>query len=197
VVSSTTATIFSKSHGYIVGNRVRLTAGSSAALDGHEFDVATKTDHTFTIAVPSGTPSDLTAGLRLRRVKPPIYWTGSGSFVRAVGGIPPVGPTYKRMRSCGWAAYFQNRLIIPDGRDQVMISDFLDSDTYDPFWQSFRAGAGSEVLVIMGDYSTGGCAVSADRVRHACRTGPWFYSAGNVRRAARLGHKWPDCSSDG
>ena len=35
VVSSTTATIFSKSHGYVVGYRIRLTAGSAAALDGH------------------------------------------------------------------------------------------------------------------------------------------------------------------
>jgi hypothetical protein len=148
VVSSTTATIFSKSHGYIVGNRVRLTAGSSAALDGHEFDVATKTDHTFTIAVPSGTPSDLTAGLRLRRVKPPLYWTGSGSFVRAAAGVPAEGPTYKRMRSVGWASYIQNRLIIPDGRDQVAISDYLNGDLYDPFWASFRTGAGGDDFVV-------------------------------------------------
>jgi hypothetical protein len=148
VVSSTTATIFSKSHGYIVGNRIRLTAGSSAALDGHEFDVATKTDHTFTIAVPSGTPSDLTAGLRLRRVKPPLYWTGTGSFVRAAAGVPAEGPTYKKMRSVAWASYIQNRLIIPDGRDQVAISDYLDADLYDPFWASFRTGAGGGDFVV-------------------------------------------------
>ncbi|NBW21425.1 MAG: hypothetical protein EBR82_77050, partial [Caulobacteraceae bacterium] len=148
VVSSTTATIYSKNHGYIVGNRVRLTAGSSAALDGHEFDVATKTDHTFTITVPSGTASDLTAGLRLRRVKPPLYWTGTGSFVRAAGGVPAEGPTYKKMRSVGWASYIQNRLIIPDGLDQVAISDYLDADLYDPFWQSFRTGAGGGDFVV-------------------------------------------------
>jgi len=148
VVSAATGTIFSKSHGYVVGDRVRLTDGSSAALDGHEFDVATKTDHTFTIAVPSGTASDLTAGLRLRRVKPPIYWTGTGSFVRAAGGIPAEGPTYKKMRSVPWAAYIQNRLIIPDGRDQVAISDYLDADLYDPLWQSFRAGAGGSDYIV-------------------------------------------------
>jgi hypothetical protein len=162
VVSSTTATIFSKSHGYIVGNRIRLTAGSSTALDGHEFDVATKTDHTFTIAVPSGTASDLTAGLRLRRVKPPIYWTGTGSFVRAAGGVPAAGPTYKGMRSVAWAAYISNRLVIPDGRDQVAISDYLDADVYDPFWQSFRAGAGgSDYIVAVHPWVEGSALVFA------------------------------------
>jgi hypothetical protein len=162
VVSSTTATIFSKSHGYVVGDRIRLTAGSAAALDGHEFDVATKTDHTFTIAVPSGTASDLTAGLRLRRVKPPIYWTGTGSFVRAEGGIPAEGPTYKKMRSVPWASYIQNRLIIPDGRDQVAISDYLDADLYDPFWQSFRAGAGgSDYIVAVHPWVEGSALVFA------------------------------------
>ena len=162
VVSSTTATIFSKSHGYIVGNRIRLTAGSAAALDGHEFDVATKTDHTFTIAVPSGTASDLTTGLRLRRVKPPIYWTGTGSFVRAAGGVPAAGPTYKGMRSVAWAAYISNRLVIPDGRDQVAISDYLDADVYDPFWQSFRAGAGgSDYIVAVHPWVEGSALVFA------------------------------------
>jgi hypothetical protein len=162
VVSSTTATIFSKSHGYIVGNRIRLTAGSSAALDGHEFDVATKTDHTFTIAVPSGTASDLTTGLRLRRVKPPIYWTGTGSFVRAAGGVPAAGPTYKGMRSVAWAAYISNRLVIPDGRDQVAISDYLDGDVYDPFWASFRAGAGgSDYIVAVHPWVEGSALVFA------------------------------------
>ena len=162
VVSSTTATIFSKSHGYVVGNRIRLTDGSSAALDGHEFDVATKTDHTFTVAVPSGTASDLTAGLRLRRVKPPIYWTGTGSFVRAAGGVPAEGPTYKKMRSVPWASYIQNRLIIPDGRDQVAISDYLDADLYDPFWQSFRAGAGgSDYIVAVHPWVEGSALVFA------------------------------------
>ena len=162
VVSSTTATIFSKSHGYVVGDRIRLTAGSAAALDGHEFDVATKTDHTFTIAVPSGTASDLTAGLRLRRVKPPIYWTGTGSFVRAAGGVPAEGPSYKKMRSVPWASYIQNRLIIPDGRDQVAISDYLDADLYDPFWQSFRAGAGgSDYIVAVHPWVEGSALVFA------------------------------------
>jgi hypothetical protein len=52
------------------------------------------------------------------------------------------------MRSVGWASYIQNRLIIPDGRDQVAISDYLDADLYDPFWQSFRTGAGGGDFVM-------------------------------------------------
>jgi hypothetical protein len=109
------------------------------------------TTHTFAVNVPRGTPNDTTsAAVRTtRRVKPPMYWTGgAGGFVRAAGGIPTVGPSYRRMRSVGWASYIQNRLVLPDGRDQVMISDYLDADTYDPFWQSFRAGAGGGDFVV-------------------------------------------------
>jgi hypothetical protein len=52
------------------------------------------------------------------------------------------------MRSVGWAVYINNRLVLPDGRDQVMLSDILDPDLYDPFWQSFRANQGSNDYLV-------------------------------------------------
>jgi hypothetical protein len=52
------------------------------------------------------------------------------------------------MRSVAWATYSNNRLVIPDGKNQVMISDILDANTYDPFWSSFRAGSGSNDYVV-------------------------------------------------
>ncbi|NBW15258.1 MAG: hypothetical protein EBR82_45420, partial [Caulobacteraceae bacterium] len=145
-VSGTTATVNVNTHGLSAGQRVRIEGSTVAAFDGHEFDILggadAPTTNTFKVTVPSGTANAAVANIKVRRVKPPIYWTGSGSFVRAAGGVPAEGPTYKRMRSVGWASYIQNRLIIPDGRDQVAISDYLDADLYDPFWQSFRTGAG-------------------------------------------------------
>ena len=149
VVSGTAATIFSKNHGYVVGNRVRLTDGTAAAFDGHEYDIATKTDHTFTVTVPSGTANDTTAGLVLRRVKAPLYWDGgSGDFIRASAGVPSQGVTYTRMPSVGWASYINNRLWLAKNRDTVAISDVLDADLYDPFWNSFRAGAGGDDRIV-------------------------------------------------
>ena len=147
-VSGTTATVNVNTHGLSAGQRVRIEGSTVAAFDGHEYDIQTVSTNSFTITVPTGTATAAVANIRVRRVKPPIYWTGTGSFVRAPGGVPAEGPTYKKMRSVGWASYIQNRLVIPDGRDTVAISDYLDADLYDPFWQSFRAGAGGSDYII-------------------------------------------------
>jgi hypothetical protein len=149
-VSSTTATVNVNAHGYPQGATVRIEGSTTPAFDGHEFRVlgTNLNTNSFEITVPLGTAAHAVADIRVRRVKPPLYWTGTGSFVRAAAGVPDEGPTYKKMRSVAWASYIQNRLIIPDGRDQVAISDYLDADLYDPFWASFRTGAGGGDFVI-------------------------------------------------
>jgi hypothetical protein len=150
-VSSTTATVNLTGHGYSAGHRVRIEGSSVAAFAGHEYDIQTVPDaNTFTITVPSGTATDsTTTGRTVRRVKPPIYWNGgSGGFVRAAAGIPSEGPTYTTMPSVGWASYINNRLWIAKGRDTVGISDVLDADLYDPFWNSLRVGAGGNDRIV-------------------------------------------------
>jgi hypothetical protein len=148
-VSSTTATVNVTAHGLEVGQRVRIEGSSVAAFDGHEFDIATVVDpNSFTITVPAGTASDATANIRVRRVKAPIFWTGTGSFQRAPGGVPSAGPTFKGMPSVSFAAYINNRLVVPSGRDSLLVSDVLDADTYDPFWQSLRTGAGGDDFIV-------------------------------------------------
>jgi hypothetical protein len=151
VVVGTVATLHCAAHGYTAGMRVRVEGGAAAAFDGHEYDVATAAPDSFTVAVPSGTAGDGTAaGVRIRRVKPPLYWDGNpaNNFVRSAAGVPDVGPTYRHLRSVGWAAYINGRLIAPDGRDRVMLSDIYDPDTFDPYWQSFRANAGSNDYIV-------------------------------------------------
>ena len=149
-VSGTTATVNLVAHDYPVGARVRLEGSSTLAFDGHEFDIDTAATDSFTIAVPNGTVTDATLdGRTVRRVKPPLFWdAGPGDFVRSVAGVPPSGPTFKRMPSVGFASYINNRLIIPGGRDSVLVSDVLDADTYDPFWQSLRTGAGGSDFIV-------------------------------------------------
>lgn len=151
-VSGTTATVNLTAHGYEAGMRVRIDGSTVAAFAGHEYDIQTvATTDSFTVTVPTGTANDTTlTGRTARRVKPPIYWAGdSGNFVRATGGVPAGFPaTYKTMRSVGWASYINNRLILPDGRDQVLISDVGDADIYDPFWNSFRLGQGGDDFIV-------------------------------------------------
>jgi hypothetical protein len=150
-VSGTTATVYCTAHGYTAGQRVRMDGGSVAAFAGHEYDIVSVSTNSFAITVPSGTASMTAAsGRTVRRVKPPLYWTGDilTGFAKAPGGVPAEGPTYRKMRSVGWATYANGRLVLPDDRDQVMLSDILSPDLYDPFWASFRANQGSNDYIV-------------------------------------------------
>jgi hypothetical protein len=150
-VSGTTATVYCTAHGYSAGQRVRMDGGSVAAFAGHEYDIVSVSTNSFTITVPSATAAMAAAsGRTVRRVKPPLYWTGDilTGFAKAPGGVPAEGATYRRMRSVPWASYIGNRLVLPDGRDQVMLSDVLEPDVYDPFWASFRANKGSNDYIV-------------------------------------------------
>ena len=150
IVSSTTATVYAKAHGYLVGSTVRLTGSTVPAFDGIEYEVASVLTNSFTVTVPSGTSSDFdNTGRTVKRIKPPMYYDGgTGEFVRAARGIPAEGVTFRRMQGIGWAAYINNRIWAPDGRDSVMISDVLDPDLFDPFFASFRANEGSNDYIV-------------------------------------------------
>jgi hypothetical protein len=105
--------------------------------------------NSFTITVPAGTATHAAAGIKVRRVKPPIFWDGgSGQFQRAAAGVPAEGVSYTKMPSTGWASYINNRLWFAANKDTVKISDVLDPDIYDPFWNSFRAGAGGDDRIV-------------------------------------------------
>ena len=148
-VSGTTATVNITGHGYSAGHRVRIEDGPSAAFAGHEYDIVTASTDSFTITVLAGTPTAASAGIRIRRVKPPLVWDGgSGNFVKSPAGVAAGNATFKTMRSVGWGTYINNRVVIPDGRDQVAVSDVLDPDTYDPFFQNFRANVGSNDFLV-------------------------------------------------
>jgi hypothetical protein len=150
-VSSTTATVNLTAHGYDADMRVRIEGSNVAAFDGVEYDIATASTDSFTITVPSGTAQDtVTTGRTVRRVKAPLYWDldPATDFVRSPGGVPSVGPTYKALPSVPWAIYTNNRLVVPSGRDGVLLSDWLDPEVYDPFWQSFRANQGSNDYLV-------------------------------------------------
>jgi hypothetical protein len=150
-VSSTTATVNVNAHGYPEGATVRIEGSTTPAFDGHEFRVlgTNLNTNSFEITVPSGTATHAAATIKVRRVKPPLFWDGgSGNFVRATAGVPAAGVTYTTMPSTGWASYHNNRLWFAKNRDTVAISDVLDPDLYDPFWNSFRAGAGGDDRIV-------------------------------------------------
>jgi hypothetical protein len=150
-VSGTTATVNLTGHGYSADMRVRIEGSNVAAFDGVEYDIATVATDSFTITVPSGTAQDTTTtGRTVRRVKAPLYWDldPATDFVRSPGGVPAVGATFKSLPSVPWAVYANNRLVVPSGRDGVLLSDWLDPEVYDSFFQSFRANQGSNDYLV-------------------------------------------------
>jgi hypothetical protein len=150
-VSSTTATVNVTGHGYVADQRVRIEGGAVAAFDGHEYLVAGVTDaDNFTVTVPAGTANDTATTITVRRVKAPLYWDlePSNDFVRSPAGIPAAGPSYRTLPSVAWATYSNGRLIVPNGRDGVLLSDWNDPNVYDPFFQSFRANKGSNDYIV-------------------------------------------------
>jgi len=154
-VSGTTATVNVSAHGYSAVMRVRIEGGAAAAFSGHEYAIVDPAPSgnagRFTITVPTDTADDLSLSITVRRVKPPLYWDGQpeSEFVRSDAGVPVGLPaTHKTLRSVPWATYTNGRLVIPDGRDSVLISDVLDSNVYDPFFSSFRANQGSNDFLV-------------------------------------------------
>jgi hypothetical protein len=84
-VSGTTATVNVDAHDYPEGATVRIEGSTTAAFDGHEFRVlgTNLNTNSFEITVPAGTANHAAAGIKVRRVKPPLFWDGgTGNFVR-------------------------------------------------------------------------------------------------------------------
>lgn len=145
-VDQAEATVHVPAHDYSVDSRVRIEGSSSAAFSGHEYQITSVATNSFTIDVPDGTTPDNSANIKVRRVKPPLYWSGDPTtgFERTTAGIPDVGISFQRMRSTAWASYINGRLIVPDGKQNVMLSDVYDPDVFDPFFSSFRVGVGGD-----------------------------------------------------
>lgn len=159
-------------HGYAAGQVVRI-YGSDQAGYGADFLVASApTTTTFTFAVPSGTVTPSTGVAFARRVCSPLVWDGgSGNFARVGLGTHPAGPTFSRMPSASIVTYTNNQLLLARNRDEVLISDVLDAETYDPLLKSFRANAGSnDQIVALHPYAEG-------QVLVFCRKSIWLATA--------------------
>jgi hypothetical protein len=147
--------------------------GSDQAGYNADFLVANvPTPTTFTFAVPSGTVTHSTGVAFARRVCPPLVWDGgSGNFARVGLGTHPAGETFSRMPSASIVTYTNNQLLLARNRDEVLISDVLDAETYDPLLKSFRANAGSnDQIVALHPYAEG-------QVLVFCRKSIWLATA--------------------
>lgn len=156
--SSGTATVTTPvAHGYAVGEVVRLSGSDQSGFNLDAVIATAPTSTTFTVAVPSATAANTSTSLFAQRVQCPLVWDGiTSGFVRVPTGTSPLGPTYSRMVSPtgGIATYYNNQVVICNGRDTLLVSDVLDPDTYDPMLKGFRTNTGSnDYLVALHPYA--------------------------------------------
>jgi hypothetical protein len=144
-------------HGYTVGEVVRILGSDQAGYNADFLVSSAPTSTTFTFAVPTGPVTPSTGVAFARRVCAPLVWDGgTGNFVRVGLGSHAAGATFSKMPSASIATYTNNQLLIARNRDEVLISDVLDAETYDPLLKSFRANAGSnDQIVALHPYAEG------------------------------------------
>lgn len=160
-VSGTIATATVNGHGLSAGDVVRISNADQPGLNA-DFEVLgganAPTTNTFRYTVPNGTLSaTITEPVFARRVLPTLVWNGNiatPTFSRVALGTHPTAVSFSRMPAGPIAAYFNNQTAIVRGRDEVLISDVLDAETYDPLLKSFRANVGSnDELVAIHPYA--------------------------------------------
>jgi hypothetical protein len=97
--------------------------------------------------------------LLAQRVLPTLVWDGNPSsltFTRVATGQHPAGVSFSRMPAGSVAAYINNQTLLARGRDEILVSDVLDAETYDPLLKSFRANQGSnDHIVAIHPYAEG------------------------------------------
>ena len=170
--SGTATAITIGTHPYQVGGVVRISGAVNAGYLA-DFEVTSRSSTQFSFTVPSSTAASDTGQIISQRVQAALVWDGdlANDFVRVAQGSHPIGVTYSRLPSTSTATYLNNTLIIARNRDELLISDVFDAETYDPVSKSFRANAGSnDYIVALHPYAEG-------QVLVFCRKSIWLATA--------------------
>lgn len=156
-------------HPYQTGEVARISGAGEAGYLA-DFQVARISSTQFSFTVPAATAPTATGQIIAQRVQPALAWDGvlTNTFARVAQGSHPLGVTYSRLPSTSTATYLNNTLIVARNRDEVLISDVFDAETYDPISKSFRANAGSnDYIVALHPYAEG-------QVLVFCRKSIWL-----------------------
>jgi len=159
-------------HPYQTGEVVRISGAGEAGYLA-DFDVTRISSTQFSFSVPSATAPSASGIVIAQRVQPALVWDGilANGFSRVAQGTHPIDVTYSRLPSTSTATYYNNQLVIARNRDEVLISDVFDAETYDPISKSFRANSGSnDYIVALHPYAEG-------QVLVFCRKSIWLATA--------------------
>jgi hypothetical protein len=159
-------------HPYQTGEVVRISGAGEAGYLA-DFEVTRLSSTQFSFSVPSATAASASGTIISQRVQPALVWDGilANGFARVAQGTHPIDVTYSRLPSTSTATYYNNQLVIARNRDEVLISDVFDAETYDPVSKAFRANSGSnDYIVALHPYAEG-------QVLVFCRKSIWLATA--------------------
>jgi hypothetical protein len=156
-------------HPYQTDEVVRISGAVNAGYLA-DFQVTHISSTQFSFTVPAASAASDTGQIIAQRVQAALVWDGvlANAFTRVAQGTHPIGVTYSGLPSTSTATYLNNTLIIARNRDELLISDVFDAETYDPVSKSFRANAGSnDYIVALHPYAEG-------QVLVFCRKSIWL-----------------------
>jgi hypothetical protein len=98
---------------------------------------------TFTYAVSGAPSSPATGTISARKCKVPLKWdrNPANDFVRVTTGAST--GTLVRLPPVDWIEEFNSRTVIPFERDQLLLSDIQNAESYDNVYAQFRIKPGT------------------------------------------------------
>ena len=138
-----TATLTSTdNHGLATNDWVYIKGASPVNYNGI-FQITVTGVTTFTYAVSGAPSSPATGTILARKCKAPLKWNRSTSstFLRVTTGAS--SGTLVRLPPVDWIEEFNSRAVIPFERDQLLLSDIQDAETYDNVYAQFRIKPGT------------------------------------------------------
>jgi hypothetical protein len=134
-------------HGLSSGSWVKISDASSRRLEGVFLIEAIVDDFTFIVrSTNNDFPFPINGAITVREALPVLRWDMdlSHPFFKYVDiGNSPLGANYINMPPVDWGASFKGRMILPLSKDEIVLSDILDPDTYDLSFNQFRMLPGS------------------------------------------------------
>jgi hypothetical protein len=78
----------------------------------------------------------------------PLYWNGDWSAKFELAPTPTPASGFQVIPNSDQATYYQNRLWVKKGKDEILASDVLDFNTYETITNSFNLNTGSSDYIV-------------------------------------------------
>lgn len=144
------ATVTSTAHGLATNSWVTIVGASPDGYNGI-VQITSTGANTYTYACSAALASPATGTITARPCKPPLYWdlnVSTHAFAVVPTGPNIAGAPLIKMPAADWGMFFKSRMVVPWSRDQLILSDFLGANSYDPSQTQFRILPGTNDWIV-------------------------------------------------